>query len=164
MDNIKKIMAALAFTSDSQGIFNYAAQMAQRLNAELMIANIINSRDIMAVGMIASLGYEVDSDHYVERVKAERKKLLDQLLEKSSVDSEKIHAIFKVGNPTDELLKLIITENIDMVVMGVKGRSELEHAFVGSVAEKLFRRSPVTIISYRDKKYAEKLRKKIKLT
>ena len=41
---------------------------------------------------------------------------------------------------------------IDMIVMGVKGRTDLQHAFVGSVADKIFRRSPVTVISYRDEK------------
>ena len=161
MDNVNKIMVALAFTSHSEGLFNYAAQFANLLNAELIIASIINSRDISAVGMVASMGYDVDSEHYVEGVKAERKEMLEHFMEKSSFDRKKIRTIFKVGNPIDELLKLIVKENIDMIVMGVKGHSDLEHVLIGSVAEKLFRRSPVPVISFRDEKSAERLRKKI---
>jgi nucleotide-binding universal stress UspA family protein len=161
MDNVKKIMVALAFTSYSEGLFNYAAQIAKLLNAELIIASIINSRDISAVRMVASMGYEVDAEHYVDGVKAERREMLEHFMEKSSFDRKKIRTIFKVGNPTDELLKLIVKENIDMIVMGVKGRSDIEHVLVGSVAEKLFRRSPVPVISFRDEKSAERLRKKI---
>ena len=48
-----------------------------------------------------------------------------------------------------------------MIVMGVKAKSEFVHAFTGSVAEKLFRRSPVTIVSYREDSIAERLRKRI---
>jgi nucleotide-binding universal stress UspA family protein len=48
--------------------------------------------------------------------------------------------------------------------MGVKGSTDLEQIFIGSVAEKLFRRSPVTVISYRDEKSAQRLRKRIQST
>jgi nucleotide-binding universal stress UspA family protein len=47
--------------------------------------------------------------------------------------------------------------------MGVKGKSEIIHAFTGSVAEKLFRRSPITIVSYRDETIAARLRKRIQI-
>ena len=164
MDDIKKILAALAFTPYSEGIFNYAAKIAQSFNSELVIGSIINIRDVSAVGVVASMGYEVDSEHYVDGIKAERKKMLEQFLEKSSVNREKIHVIFKVGNPIDQLLKIIVKENVDLVVMGTKGRTDLENAFVGSVADKLFRRSPVPVVSFRDEKNAERLRKRIKLT
>ena len=161
MHNVKKIMVALAFSSYSKDLFNYAAQIANLLNAELIIASIINSRDISAIGMVASMGYEIDSEHYVQGIKAERENMLKKFMEHSDIDRERVRLIFEVGNPTSELLKLIVTENIDMIVMGVKGRTDLEHVFIGSVAEKLFRRSPVPVISFRDEKSAERLRKKI---
>jgi nucleotide-binding universal stress UspA family protein len=125
------------------------------------VASIINSRDIKAVEMVASMGYEVDSEHYVEGVKAEREILLKNFIEHSYVDRGHVRTIFKVGNPTNELLKLIVTENVDMIVMGVRGQTDIEHIFVGSVAEKLFRRSPVPVLSHRDEKNAERLREKI---
>ena len=161
MSDIKKIMVALDFTSYSKGTFDYAVKIAKNLNAHLVVASIINSRDIAAVEMVTSMGYEVDSDHYVEGIKAERKSTLNNFLEHSDIDREYIRLIFKVGNPTSELLKLIVTENIDLIVMGAKGRTDLEHIFVGSVAEKLFRRSPVPVLSHRDEKNAERLREKI---
>ena len=161
MSDIKKIMVALDFTSYSKGTFDYAVKIAKNLNAHLVVASIINSRDIAAVEMVTSMGYEVDSDHYVEGIKAERKSTLNNFMEHSDIDREYIRLIFKVGNPTSELLKLIVKENVDMIVMGVKGRTDLEHIFVGSVAEKLFRRSPVPVLSHRDEKNAERLREKI---
>jgi len=161
MSDIKKIMVALDFTSYSKSTFDYAVKIAKNLNAHLVVASIINSRDILAVEMVTSMGYDVDAEHYVEGVKAERKKLLEHFMEKSSFDRKNMRPILKVGNPIDELLKLIVKENIDMIVMGVKGRSDLKHVFIGSVADKLFHRSPVPVISFRDEKSAERLRKKI---
>jgi len=161
MSDIKKIMVALDFTSYSKGTFDYAVKIARNLNANLVVASIINSRDVLAVEMVTSMGYEVDSDHYAEGIKTERKNMLNHFIEHSDIDREHVRMVFKVGNPTAELLKLIASENVDMIIMGVKGRTDLEHIFVGSVAEKLFRRSPVPVLSHRDEKNAQRLREKI---
>ncbi len=162
MKDVNKIMAAIGFTPYSEGIFRYAARTAQLFDAELIVASIINSRDIEAIGMVVSMGYEIDSEHYVEGIKSQRKKMLEQFLSKTSFKRENLKTIFKVGNPVNQLLKITIEEDIDMIVMGVKGRTNLEHAFAGSVATKMFRHSPVPILSYRDEKIAERLRKRIK--
>ena len=77
--------------------------------------------------------------------------------------ADRVRTIIRVGNPLDELLKITVDEDVQMLVMGVRGRSDLEHIFIGSIAEKLFRRSPVTIVSYRDEKSARRLRKRIHL-
>ena len=164
MDDIKKILVALDFTPYSEGTFNYAAKIALNLNAELIIGSIINKRDVTAVNRITSMGYDIDSEHYVDGIKEERKKMLEQFLATSSFNPENVRLIFKIGNPVDELLKLIVKEHIDMVVMGVKGRTGLEHVLIGSVADKLFHNSPVPVVSFRDEKNAERLRKKIRLT
>lgn len=58
-------------------------------------------------------------------------------------------------------MKIALRENVDLIVMGVKGCSEIEHVLVGSVADKMFRRSPITIVSYRGQKEAERLRKRV---
>ncbi len=58
-------------------------------------------------------------------------------------------------------MKIALRENVDLIVMGLKGRSEIEHVLVGSVAEKMFRRSPITIVLYRGQKEAERLRKRV---
>jgi nucleotide-binding universal stress UspA family protein len=161
MSDIKKIMVALDFTSYSKGTFDYAVKIARNLNAHLLVASVINSRDILAVEMVTSMGYEVDSEHYVEGIKTERKNMLNNFIEHADIDREHVQTIFRVGNPTVELLKLIVLENVDMIIMGVKGRSDLEHILIGSVAEKLFRRSPVPVLSHRDEKNARRLREKI---
>jgi hypothetical protein len=58
-------------------------------------------------------------------------------------------------------VKIALRENVDLIVMGLKGRSEIEHVLVGSVAEMMFRRSPITIVSYLGQKEAERLRKRV---
>ncbi len=161
MNNINKIMVAVGYTEYSEELLGYAAGIADSIGAEIIVVNIINSRDVEAVGAIAAMGYEVDSEHYVSGVEEERRRALEQMLKKISFPAERIRPVFKVGHPVEELLKIADKENVDLIVMGVKGRSDLEHILMGSVAEKVFRRSPIPVLSYRDEKSALRLKKHI---
>ena len=50
-----------------------------------------------------------------------------------------------IGDPAEEILKMIEKENVDMVVMASKGR---KGAFsFGSVSEKIVKNAPVTVIT-----------------
>ncbi len=163
MNDIKKIMVALGYSEYAEGIFNYSIKVAKGFDADLLVVNIINTRDVSAVETITSMGYEVDGEQYVKGIREEHEDRLKKMIKAGAYPEEKIKSLIKVGHPVDELLKIIVKESIDMVVMGIKGRTDLEQIFVGSVAEKLFHRSPVPIVSYRNKKIAERLRKRIQI-
>jgi nucleotide-binding universal stress UspA family protein len=162
MKTVKKVLVALAFSEYARGTFNFAAQFAQCSDADLIVASVINSRDVESVQTISAMGYEVDGTHYIQNIKDERRRILDGFISEGGYSPEKISCLFLVGNPIEELLKAILDQEVDVVVMGPKGRTDLEHILVGSVAEKIFRRSPATIISYREEKVAERLRRRIK--
>jgi nucleotide-binding universal stress UspA family protein len=164
MEDIKKIMVALGFSEYAEGIFNYADKLAAKLGAELIAVNVINSRDVEAVTAITNMGYDLDPERYIKELKEERRNAFAKIAENAGHPGDSIKLILPIGNPIDELLKVIMKENVDLVVMGVKGRTDLEHILIGSVAEKLFRRSPVTVISYRDEKSRQRLKKRIHVT
>ena len=162
MSDIKKIMVPLAFSPYSEGIVQYAVSLAKTLNVEkLLFVNVIDQRDVDAVERITSFGYDVDGNHYVEEIEKERVAKLEAMLGKIDFPEDHMKLVITVGKPADKLLKYAVKENVDMIVMGVKAKGEIIHALTGSVAEKLFKRSPVTIVSYRDEKIAKELRKNI---
>ena len=163
MGQTKKILVAMASTEYSRGIFDFAATLATGLEAQMLIVSIINSRDIDAVRSVADMGYAVDGEKYVADIKEQRQQEIEAILRHAPIPKTRIQTIIRVGNPVEELLKIAIHESVDMVVMGTKGRTDLAHILMGSVAEKMFRRSPVTIVSYRDAVQAEKLKKRLHL-
>jgi len=162
MKPIQKIMVPLAFSSISKDILQYAAELAAALNAEILLVSVINERDIEAIQVISSFGYKIDEEHYIEKIEKQRIDMLEEMISKLDFPEKHIHFVLKVGRPAKVLLKVAVQEKVDMIVMGVKAQSELIHAFTGSVADKLFHRSPITIVSYRDEHTAAKLLKKVK--
>ena len=154
------VLVPIAFSAYSQGIVNYAASLDGPLGAEMMIVNVINERDLEAVERISSYGYKVESEQYVRTIKDERRATLKTLTAGLTLPDGQVSFSFRVGDPATELLKLVVDEKIDMVVMGVKNR-DIRHFFTVSVAEQMFARCPCTVVSYRDPETAERRRQRI---
>ena len=159
----RKILVPLEFTEFSQGVFNCAVQMAMNSDAKIIVLSVINSRDIESVESIVSMGYDVDAEHYVKEIKNERKKQLNKMADEAEIDKDKVKILFKTGKPVDEILKAIEKEVPDLVVMGTRGRGSLENSVMGSVANKVFKKSPVNVLSYRNKTVQKSLIKRLNL-
>jgi len=53
------------------------------------------------------------------------------------------------GIPRDVILDYADGADVDMIVMATHGRTGLEHYLIGSVTEKIVRRSPVPVVTVR---------------
>ncbi len=157
---IHNILVPLAFSENSEGILRYAAELSKPFGAKLLIVNVINERDLESIQKISSFGYNVDAEHYLQTLQKERRKVMAGLLERVGLAADTVSFSFQIGNPAVKLLQLVVEENIDTVVMGIKNR-DIRSLFTGSVAERMFQRCPATVISYRGKEISKHLRKRI---
>lgn len=145
---IRKILIPVAFTDYSEGLVRFGASLASQLHADLILINVIDERDINAVERISAYGYEIGVGQYTDIVKTERLAKFEQLIDGIAYPAEKVQFSFSIGDPAVELLRIAAEEEIDLIVMGVTSR-DLRQLFTGSVAEKMFQKSPVTIVFYK---------------
>ncbi|MXV63580.1 universal stress protein [Natronorubrum sp. JWXQ-INN-674] len=85
----------------------------------------------------------------VDAQKTEGQEAIDEVVELAAEhDLETVEAI-EYGKPDVEILEYAADEEIDAIVMGTHGRSGAGRLVMGSVAEKVVRRSPVPVVTVR---------------
>ena len=139
----------------------FAAVLARKLGAEVIIVNVINRKEIDTILKVAEGQFdrniekyvEKSAEDYAERVKKERTRQMEKLIDETGCADLTIRKVFRMGVPFQELISAIEDEGADLMVMGQKGRSDLAGVLFGSNAEKVFRRCPIPLLSVRVKKH-----------
>ena len=160
MKSSHKIMVGCDFSKYSRETLESAVALAEKLQAELIIVNVINKREIDTILRVAEGQFDRNIEKYVEktaqeyetRVKADRTRQMEKLIEEIGCAHLSIKKVFRVGVPFLKLISAIEDEGADLMVMGQKGSSDLADVLFGSTAEKVFRRCPVPLLSVRPKK------------
>lgn len=159
MRKISKILVCLDFSDYSHETLEYAVMLAPP-SATIAIINVINNRGISALRSVSAYFPDPDVvELYVEKNIALRQKNIQKMLDEQFKDyADRFNSVIRVGVPFEEILHVVEKEKLDLVVMGAKGRSDLSRTLFGSQAEKVFRHSPVPVISVRNRE-ASSLRK-----
>jgi nucleotide-binding universal stress UspA family protein len=144
-------MVAVDFSDYSLPSVQYSVNLAKDLNAKLLLVNVINQRDVDMMNKIAVRFPDYPIKKYLEEHKQNRKERFSNLIKASNSKNLEIETSIRIGVPHEELLKVIKEKNVDLLVMGIKGRSNLVDTIIGSCTKRMFRLSPIPMLSFRDK-------------
>jgi nucleotide-binding universal stress UspA family protein len=152
MKKIDKILACVDFSQYTRMTLESAVAIAGRTRAKIVALNIINQRDVASVGMVSQYYPDrLNVEEYVRDLKKERLETLTTIINTDfSAYKENMTVEIDVGIPWESIVQAAVTHKVDLIVMANKGRGNLSRVLFGSVAEKVFRHSPVPLVSVRD--------------
>jgi nucleotide-binding universal stress UspA family protein len=156
MKPFQKILVACDLSKFTNQVLDYAVALAQSTGARLILGNVINQRDVDAIEAAIHKTFlvekEASPEAYIRQHKLEREKNLKALIEESGHTDLFLKTVIRTGVPFQELIQMVESENIDLVVMGTRGRTNLASVLLGATAEKMFRYCPIPILSVRLRK------------
>lgn len=146
---IRKIMVAFDMSDNAIEALVFGLGLAKDLGAEVLVASIIHQRDVEVMQRVAAEVGTVSVPNYIESQKQERSEFIDKVLRDADESEAALQKVFGIGVPYVELVEIAKSRNVDLVVMGARGRTKLAGVLYGSTAEKMFRRCPVPLLSIR---------------
>lgn len=149
MKTINKIMVAVDFSNFSLPAVRYAKHLAEDVGADVLLVNVINQRDIDMMKKVAREAPNFPFETYLEEMRQDREDRFQQLIKDAGGEGVKVKSVVRIGVPYQELLEVIEDKKPDLLIMATKGRSNLVDTIIGSCAQKMFRRSPIPVLSIR---------------
>jgi nucleotide-binding universal stress UspA family protein len=149
MKTINKIMVAVDFSEYSLAAASYAARLAQEVDAGLLFTHVYNKRNVEMLNMVAARVPEFSVKGYVDEQVDEKKNELQHLVDTLNCGRLAVEINVLMGVPHDALLQEIEEKKPDLLVMGAKGRSNVMDIILGSCAQRMFKESPIPLLSIR---------------
>ena len=138
---VKKVLWPTDFSSSAEKALPYVTDLTQKYGAEIHVLYVIED-----IAHHDSWYGDFDKTHVnklMEWADKSAKKRLNQICEKYLNSCPLYIKHIAVGDPAQEILKLIDKEKVDLVVMASHG--EKGYFRFGSVTEKVLKNSPVPV-------------------
>jgi len=151
----KKVLFCTDFSENADYAFEFAYGIAKRDAGFLYILHVIpdNPQETLLEMLIPRDIVKKLHGAIKEDVKRNYK---EHYVKKIGNDIP-FQIVTKSGRENEEILTFAKQENVDIIVMGTHGRTGVEHAFFGSVVEKVLRHSPFPVFVIPCQRSSERL-------
>jgi nucleotide-binding universal stress UspA family protein len=143
----RRILVAIDFSAGSDEALTQAITLAGQMHADLELVYVLEAGvDVFVAGLTAFDSEQVDPRAGIERELANR-------AARARERGIACRTLVLQGNPSIEVTRRSREIGADLVVVGTHGRTGLSHVLLGSVAEKIVRRSicPVLTVPFSKK-------------
>ena len=133
-----KILVPVDGSTHSRRAFTFAATELD--GQELVVFHVIDPFDVDVSTEEAAW-----DDTFLERRKTEAKRLLEEYEELADEHGVSIETEIAFGTPSRAILGAVDEYDVDHVAIGSRGRMGVGRVSLGSVAERVAKRSPVSV-------------------
>jgi len=146
MKRLRRVLHATDFSRASGAAFTEVVALARRDRARLLILHVLLPASPFLAGAVNL------PPSYLElqvRARREAERRLGVLLDRARHEGVRVEGRLAGGAPAQDILRWARRKGADLIVIGTHGRSALGRFFMGSVAERVVRLSPIPVLTVR---------------
>ncbi len=151
---IKKILWTTDFSDEAREALLYADAFTKTFRSKVIALHVIP--DISPALYDAAVVIKGELARRVDYVKMEAKKKLDAVKRAKNMTFK---VLIEEGNAAKKIVEVAEKEKVDLIVMGRRGLSAIEKLFIGSVANRVLRNSPVPLLLTKKKRGKPRFKK-----
>lgn len=145
-----KILVAINDTDIAETVVNDAVTLAQAMEAKIFLLNVVSPFDTPYPNP-GYLGINGDSVEYYmeywESLKAQGLELLKKFSDRIESQSVSVESRLVVGNPGHLICSFAQNNDIDLIMMGRRGRSGVSEMLLGSVSNYVVHHAPCCVLT-----------------
>ena len=145
--DIKRILVALDFSTNSRHALDYAHGLALQLDAALHLVHVCEVPGAMTPALDA---YAIAYSDWSQRLGEEAEKELNKIT--AALGDVRVTTEVLFGSPAPAIVEAAGTNKIDLIVMGTHGHGALMHVLMGNVAERVVRMATCPVLTVREPK------------
>jgi len=140
---IRRILFPTDFSAHAEHAWLYALMFAQEFRAEVHLLHVVAPPPHFTEAYAANF----DPEKMIEALTADATASLNKQAEEANSRGLISHREVVVGMDFREIIDYATSHEIDLIVMATHGRTGLAHVLLGSVAEKVVRKSPCPVLT-----------------
>ena len=142
MEDIARILVVSRMTRYCQKAVHYGISLAKKYGAELSVIHVVHNLYGLEGWNVPMISIQNEFKKDMEKMKWE----LDEIIRKENDAGMAIKEIIREGNPTEEILRVVKEEKIDLMIMLAHEEGRLEHLLFSRSNEDLLRKMPCSIL------------------
>jgi nucleotide-binding universal stress UspA family protein len=140
MAEFERILFPTDFSESAENALRYAISLAKKYGSKLYVVHVVEP-------FTYTTDFGIDYSAQYKDLEASAKKLLDEIVVSIKGNNIAVEGAVLSGEPFVEIIKHVKQKHIDLIVMATHGRTGIEHMLLGSVAEKVVRKSPCPVLT-----------------
>jgi nucleotide-binding universal stress UspA family protein len=147
MNPIQRMLVPTDFSEGSEAAADLAVQLAKQLGAAVALLTVVDTSPLLeAYGDVAY------RNERITHIRSQARQQLEHFAQKHFAGLNQVQLHVGDGNTLLEILKAAENTASDLIVMGTHGRTGLAHLLIGSITEKVVRKSPIPVVTVRQGK------------